>query len=113
MRGFKTACISLAILAGVCVVVSAAGAARTGWHVTPVRSLGTRIGSAQAAAVNRFGTSIVVFASSRSLTVARRTAHASKFKISGRISAHAPSRCPSCLWDLAALADGRFLLVYT
>lgn len=65
--------------------------------------------------MNRFGTSIVITTSweSNTLTVVRHTAHASKFKLTGRISAHVASDCPSCnIFDLAALANGRFLLVY-
>jgi hypothetical protein len=105
MRG--AACVSLAVLATVGVVGSTASAAGLGWHVMPVRHLGRRIGNPQVAAVNRTGTSVVAFASSYSLTLVRRTAHASKFKVAGRISARRP-----LVVNLTALADGRFLLVY-
>jgi len=105
MRG--AACVSLAVLATVGVVGSTASAAGLGWHVMPVRHLGRRIGNPQVAAVNRTGTSVVAFASSYSLTLVRRTAHASKFKVAGRISARRP-----IVMNLTVLADGRFLLVY-
>lgn len=94
--------------------LAAARAAGTGWHVTPVHSLGRRIGGPQAAAVNRLGTSVVVFASQHSLTVARRAAGASKFKVGGRIPANSRGDCSECqVYDLKALGNGRFLLVYT
>lgn len=94
--------------------LSAARAAGTGWHVTPVRRLGKRIGNPAAAAVNRLGTSVVVFASRHSLAVARRAAGASTFKVGGRIPANSPGDCPECqVYDLTALGNGRFLLVYT
>ena len=105
MRG--AACVSLAVLATVGVVGSTASAAGLGWHVMPVRNLGRRIGNPQVAAVNRTGASVVAFASGSSLTLVRRTAHASKFKVAGRISARRP-----LVLNLTALADGRFLLVY-
>lgn len=73
----------------------------------PVRSLGKRIGKMQRIAVNRFGTSLVLFASPRSFAVARRTAHATRFTTVGRVYAHGPT-----VWDFRALADGRFLLLY-
>jgi hypothetical protein len=73
-----------------------------------VRSLGHRIGTAWGAAVSKSGTSLVVFGSKGSLTIARRTEHASKFKISARLSAHKPE-----VISLTALDSGRFLLVYT
>jgi hypothetical protein len=73
----------------------------------PVRSLGKHIGKGPAAAVNRFGTSLVVFSSSRSFTVARRTAQAARFTVVDRVYAHGP-----LLWGFQALADGRFLLLY-
>lgn len=105
----RPACVSAAALVAACSLAgAAAGAAGTGWHVTPVRSFGSRIGTLEAAAVNRFGTSIVVFATRRSFTVARRTEHGSTFEVSGRLSARNPS-----VLRLTALADGRFLLVYT
>jgi hypothetical protein len=97
----------LAVLATVGVVGSTASAAGSGWHVTPVRHLGRRIGNPQVAAVNRVGTSVVAFASGYSLTLVRRTVHASKFEVAGRISARRP-----IVVNLTALADGRFLLVY-
>jgi len=105
MRG--AACVSLAVLATVGVVGSTASAAGSGWHVTPVRHLGRRIGNPQVAAVNRVGTSVVAFASGYSLTLVRRPVRASKFEVAGRISARRP-----IVVNLTALADGRFLLVY-
>lgn len=107
MSGGRVACVLLTLLATGCVLGPAAGAAGTGWHVTTVRSLGKRIGGAKAGAINRFGTSIVVFASRRSFTVVRRRAHASQLKTVGRVSAHRPS-----VLSLTALANGRFLLAY-
>ena len=103
----RPVCASLAVLATVGVVGSTASAAGLVWHVMPVRHLGRRIGNPQVAAVNRAGTSVVAFASGSSLTLVRRSAHASKFKVAGRISARRP-----IVVNLTALADGRFLLVY-
>ena len=97
----------VAVLAVLCVAGSAAGAAGTGWHVTPIARLGSRLGEVRGAAVNRFGTSVVVFSSGHSLSVARRTANGSGFNIVGRVSERWP-----LLVGLTALANGRFLLVY-
>ena len=97
----------VAVLAVLCVAGSPAGAAGTGWHVTPIAQLGSRLGDVRGAAVNRFGTSVVVFSSGHSLSVARRTANGSRFKVVGRLSARWP-----LLMGLTALANGRFLLVY-
>ena len=74
----------------------------------PVRSLGHRIGTAWGAAVSKSGTSLVAFQSKGSLTIARRTEQASKFKISARLSARKPE-----VLSLTALENGRFLLIYT
>lgn len=103
----RAACVSLGVLAIVSAAGSAAGAGASGWHVMPVRSLGKWVGGADEAAVNRLGTSIVVFGSRRSLKIARRAAHGSKFRISGRIRARMP-----VLMSLTALADDHFLLTY-
>ena len=74
----------------------------------PVRSLGHRIGTAWGAAVSKSGTSLVAFQSKGSLTIARRTEQASKFKISARLLARKPE-----VLSLTALENGRFLLIYT
>ena len=73
-----------------------------------VRNLGHRIGAAGGAAVSKSGTSLVVFASKGSLTIVRRSEHASKFEVSARQSADNPE-----VIGLTALGDGSFLLVYT
>jgi hypothetical protein len=100
---------ALLALAALCAasVISTAGAAGPGWHVTPVRLFGKRIGSVQVAAVSPSGTTVVVLASHKSLNLVRRAVGASVFKVSGRVSAPAP-----LVFGFTALADGRFLLVY-
>ena len=103
----RTGSAFVAVLAVLCVAGSAAGAAGTGWHVTPIAQLGSQLGDVRGAAVNRFGTSVVVFSSGHSLSVARRTANGSRFKIVGRVSERWP-----LFVGLTALANGRFLLVY-
>jgi hypothetical protein len=97
-----------ALLAVLCVAGPAADAAGTAWHLMPVAQLGSRLGHVGGAAVNRSGTSVVVFSSTHSLSVARRTADGSRFKIVGRVSVRRP-----LVISLTALASGRFLLVYT
>lgn len=97
-----------ASLAAVCVVGSSADAAGTGWHVTPATQFGARLGGGQAAAVNRFGTSVVAFPSAHSVSVARRPANGSRFTTVGRLSLRWPY-----VVGLTALGDGRFLLLYT
>ena len=74
----------------------------------PAARLGAQLDRCCAtAAVNRSGTSVVVFASAHSLRVARRAADGSQFETAGRVSA----RWPFVL-GLTALGNGRFLLLY-
>lgn len=104
----RAACALGALLAVVCIVASSAVAAGTRWHVMAVAQLGTRLGRVGGTAVDRSGTSVIVFSSKHSLSVARRTADGSRFKIVGRVSVRRP-----VVVSLTALASGRFLLVYT
>lgn len=100
----------VAVLAVLCVAGSAAGAAGTGWHVTPAARLGAQLDGCcapPAAAVNRSGTSVVVFPSAHSLRMARRPVNGSRFEPAGRVSARWPF-----LLGLTALGNGRFLLLY-
>jgi hypothetical protein len=89
-------------------LVGSVSAAGTAWHSMRVRNLGHRVGKAWGAAVNDSGTSLVTFDSKSTLTIARRSTDASKFKVSARLSADNPE-----VIDLTALADGQFLLIYT
>lgn len=96
------------LLAVLCVTAPAADAAATGWHVQSAARLGAQLSNVHEAAVNRSGTSVVVFSSAHSMSVARRTANGSRFETVGRLSLRWPYAV-----GLTALADGRFLLLYT
>jgi hypothetical protein len=100
--------VALAVLAAVCALGPSADAAGTGWHVQPAARLGGKFGGEQVAAVNRSGTSVVVFSSAHSVSVIRRTAHGSRFETVGQLFARWPY-----VVDVATLANGRFLLLYT
>ena len=98
----------MALLAVLCTAGAAADAARTGWHVMPAARLGAQLDlCCTAAAVNRSGTTVVVFPSAHSLRVVRRPANGSRFETAGRLRA----RWPFVL-GLTALGNDRFLLLY-
>ena len=100
--------IMLGFLTVVCVAGPAADAAGTGWHVQPAARLGAQLSNVHAAAVNRSGTSVVVFSSAHSVSVVQRAGNGSRFKTVGRLSLRWPY-----VVGITALADGRFLLLYT